>query len=70
MESKVWWHSRQIWVAIIAAVATAVQAKYGFVISPDLQGYILAIFMVILRAITTEPVTLTKQDPVHARRCF
>ena len=61
MDSKVWWQSKQIWVAIIAAVATAVQAKYGFVISPEYQGFILTAVMVILRAITTEPVTLRKQ---------
>ena len=61
MDSKVWWKSKQIWVAVIAMVATAIQAKYGFIISPDLQGYILALVMVILRVITKEPVTLTQQ---------
>ena len=60
MESKVWWQSKQMWVAVIAAIATAVQAKYGFIISPEYQGYILTALMVILRAVTTEPVTLTK----------
>ena len=60
MDSKVWWQSKQMWVAVIAAIATAVQAKYGFIISPEYQGYILTALMVILRAVTTEPVTLTK----------
>ena len=60
MESKVWWQSKQMWVAVIAAIATAVQAKYGFVVSPEYQGYALTALMVLLRVITTGPVTLTK----------
>ena len=61
MDSKVWWQSKQMWVAVIAAIATAVQAKYGFVVSPEYQGYALTLIMVILRTMTTGPVTLTKQ---------
>jgi hypothetical protein len=62
VESKVWWHSKQIWVAIIAAVATAYQAKFGFIVSPEIQGYALTVIMVILRAVTKEPVSLTKPE--------
>jgi hypothetical protein len=60
METKVWWQSKSLWVAIIAAVATAYQAKYGMVISPEYQGYALAAIMFLLRLITTEPVTFGK----------
>jgi hypothetical protein len=60
MDSKVWWQSKAIWVGLIAFVATVVQAKYGFVVSPEYQGYVLTAVMVLLRFITKEPVTLTK----------
>ena len=60
MDSKVWYQSKQMWVAVIAALATAIQAKYGFVVSPEYQGYALTLIMVILRTMTTGPVTLTK----------
>lgn len=63
MDSKVWWKSKQIWVAVIALVATALQAKYGFILSPETQGYILTIIMIILRIVTTEPVTLREDKP-------
>jgi hypothetical protein len=60
METKVWWKSKSLWVAIIAMAATAYQEKYGMVISPEYQGYALAVIMFILRLVTTEPVTLKK----------
>jgi hypothetical protein len=60
VESKVWYHSKQLWTAVIAMVATAIQAKYGFVVDPIYQGYALGAIMFFLRIITKEPVTLTK----------
>ena len=61
METNVWWHSKQIWTAVIAAVAMTVQEKYGYIVSPEFQVQILAGIMVLLRIITKEPVTWKNQ---------
>ena len=60
MNNTVWWQSKTLWVSVVAVVATAVQAKYGFVVSPEYQGYALGIIMFILRLITIGPITATK----------
>lgn len=63
MDSKVWYASKQLWVAAIALIATGIQAKYGFVVSPEYQGYAVTIIMLILRLQPggQGPLTLTKQ---------
>lgn len=61
MDDKVWWKSRVLWVSVIAALCTAVQAKYGFVVSPEYQGYALAAVMFILRLLTTNSITLKQE---------
>lgn len=60
MNDKIWYQSKALWVSVIALVATAIQAKYGFVVDPIYQGYALGAIMFILRLITIGPVTLTK----------
>jgi hypothetical protein len=56
MDGTVWYHSKQLWAAVIVAAATAIQVKYGFVIDPATQGYIVSAIMVILRLVTVGPV--------------
>jgi predicted membrane chloride channel (bestrophin family) len=60
MNSTVWWESKQLWGALIIFVATLAQAKWGFVIDPLTQGYIVSAIIVILRLVTKGPVTATK----------
>ena len=60
MNETVWWQSKTLWAAAITLVATALQQKYGWVISPEYQAYILAAVIGILRAITTGPIVLSK----------
>jgi hypothetical protein len=62
MNPTIWWQSKQLWAAVIVAVATAVQAKYGFVIDPATQGYIVSAIMVILRLVTIGPVAAKKEQ--------
>lgn len=53
---KKWYASKALWVGAVALVATGIQAKWGFVVSPEYQGYALSAIMIILRIITKEPV--------------
>ena len=71
MESTVWWESKQLWGALIIFVATLAQAKWGFVIDPLTQGYIVSGIIVILRLITKGPVTMTKPaDPIKEAQVY
>ena len=64
METKVWYKSKTLWVAVIALVASIAQSIWGIVIDPATQGIILSIIMIILRLETHGPVTATKSaDP-------
>lgn len=56
MESKKFWLSKTFWVNVLASVGFAVQARYGFVVSPALQGMILSSINLGLRKITKQPV--------------
>jgi hypothetical protein len=47
-----WYQSRMLWVNGIALLATLVQARYGYVIDPALQGILLTIANILLRSIT------------------
>jgi hypothetical protein len=63
MEAKIWWQSKELWMAAIAFVATAIQAKYGFVVSPEYQGFALTIVFFILRSFSTkQPLSFKKPD--------
>jgi hypothetical protein len=53
---KRWYYSKTIWVNGIALIATLCQAKWGFIVSPELQGIILTIINVVLRSITKEQI--------------
>jgi hypothetical protein len=51
---KAWYTSKMLWVNAIAAIAIGVQSHYGFVISPELQGYALTAINFVLRIITKQ----------------
>lgn len=51
--------SKTFWVNVIAIVAFGIQQKYGFVIDESMQVQVLAVINVLLRAVTSVPVTWT-----------
>lgn len=54
---KKWYVSKTVWVNGLALVASLLQAKYGLVMSPELQGVALTVINLILRAYTKEEIT-------------
>ena len=53
---KKWYLSRMLWANAIAGVAFFVQAQFGYVVDPVMQGYILAGINIILRFVTKDPI--------------
>lgn len=57
MNTTLWYKSKTLWVNLIAITALAIQAiNASYVISPEIQGSILAIINLILRAVTSQPL--------------
>lgn len=56
-ESKKWYQSKMIWLNLIALVASLLQAKWGLVMSPEMQGVMLTVLNLILRSVTKEEIT-------------
>lgn len=56
--TKRWYKSKTLWVNIIALIASLLQAKYGLVISGELQGVILTLANIALRFETNEKVVV------------
>jgi hypothetical protein len=53
---KKWYHSKTLWVNLIAAGAALYQLKYGLVLDGPTQGVILTVINVILRGVTSEKI--------------
>lgn len=49
---KTWYTSKTLWINLITVIAMIVQSQLGYVISPELQAYLLALINLILRAVT------------------
>lgn len=66
MNSKVWWASRTLWANIIGG-AVAIGTAFGLNLGLDAEsqtaivGGIMTIINVILRFMTSAPVTVTKE---------
>lgn len=56
MAGKPFYMSKTFWANVIAAVAMAVQTKYGFVIGPEFQTLGLAVINMALRSVTKEKI--------------
>lgn len=56
MESKIWYESKTLWVNILSVIGFIVQAKFGWIISPEYQTFMLGIINFILRIITKTEV--------------
>lgn len=53
---KKWYTSRTIYAAGIAFVAAILQQAFGWVITPGLETAIFAVILIVLRAVTKQPV--------------
>ncbi len=51
---KKWYHSRILWLNIVALVATIVELATGYVMLAAIQDSIVAIINIILRAHTNQ----------------
>ena len=54
---KSWYHSRTVWVNVLAAGALIVQSQVGFIIDAEAQAGLIIVINLILRAITSEGLT-------------
>jgi len=54
--TKKWYVSKTVWLNTLATIALVAQAQWGFVLAPELQGYILTGVNVLLRFITKEKI--------------
>ncbi|PLX49134.1 MAG: hypothetical protein C0613_08405 [Desulfobulbaceae bacterium] len=55
--TKRFWTSKTFWTNILAIVAIVAQAQFGWVISPETNGYILAAVNTGLRLVTKEEIS-------------
>ena len=53
---KKWYISKTVWLNVLATIAIIAQAQYGFVLAPEVQGYVLTGLNFLLRLITKEKV--------------
>lgn len=56
VQGKKFYLSKTLWVNVVAAVAIAVQTKYGFAIGPEYQTIIVALLNLVLRSVTKEKI--------------
>lgn len=56
MTGKKWYESKTFWANVVMAVALTVQSKYGFVVGPEIQGFLIAGINVLLRKLTKQPI--------------
>ena len=56
MLGKKWYLSKTFWTNVLAGLAFAAQAKYGYVFDVSVQALSLAGINLLLRKITKEPV--------------
>lgn len=57
MAGKKFWESKTFWTNVVAGLAIAIQMKWGFIISPEVQALALTGVNLFLRKITSQPIT-------------
>jgi len=67
METKSPLLSKTIWINVLAVTAFYLQSKFGFVISPEDQIYVLGFVNLILRVITRKPLNWNLQGKQSGR---
>ena len=71
MNSTVWWQSKQLLGALVVFIGSLAQAKWGLIIDPVTQGYIVAVLIVVLRLVTKGPLTATTPaNPVGEAQAY
>lgn len=55
---KKWYHSKTLWVNILAMASLALRGYYGFILGPEEEGAILVVVNLVMRAITKEKLEL------------
>lgn len=53
---KKWYLSKTFWANIVMAAAVSAQMKYGFIIGPEVQAFIISGVNLVLRKLTKEAV--------------
>jgi len=56
LSGKKWYFSKTFWTNIVLAGAVFAQSKYGFVVGPEIQMYLIAGINLILRKISKEQI--------------
>ena len=56
MSGKKFYESKTFWTNVVAASAIALQIKYGFVITPEVQALFLSFINLGLRYVTKQPI--------------
>jgi hypothetical protein len=56
MTGKKWYFSKTFWSNVVMAGAVFAQSQYGFVVSPELQLYIIAGVNLVLRKISKQEI--------------
>ena len=56
MTGKKWYESKTFWANVVMASCVAVQSKYGFVVGPEMQAFLITGINLVLRKITKDPI--------------
>lgn len=54
---KPWYLSKTLWVNALAAVAMFAQNQFGYILSPEVQAYVLVVANILLRTVTHEELS-------------
>ena len=57
-KKKAFWKSKTFWVAVLSLLAQVLGQGFGIPVSEELINQLLPVLMVVLRAITKEPIGL------------
>lgn len=56
LQGKKFYKSKTFWANIVMAGAVAVQTKFGFVVSPEIQAVVISCVNLVLRKVTKEEI--------------
>lgn len=56
MTGKKWYESKTFWANVVMALGVAVQSKYGFVMGPEMQGFVMVGINLVLRKISKDAI--------------
>ena len=59
--TKLWYHSRALWVNSLAVIALFLQLKYGFIIPAEIELGVIAFINIIVRMLTGQPISFSRK---------